>query len=197
MAENFILTPELCRKWLRYEAETGKLFWLKRDDSDFESTIARPSSLRAKTFNDNKAGKEAFTTRRKDKNGNPSYYFGSILKKVVDAHRVIWAIVYGHWPNVIDHIDGNKINNKLENLRNVDYVENNRNLPKPKKNKSGFTGVRFYRPRNKWSARIQVNGKDIHLGYFLTIEEAIESRKKANDFYGFHKNHGRSTADSF
>jgi len=107
------------------------------------------------------------------------------------AHRLAWLYVYGYMPTIIDHIDGNKTNNKLSNLREVSSLENQRNLTLAKNNTSGVTGVSFSKSRNKWEAKIQVNGKTIHLGRFIELEDAIIARKQGELKYGFHKNHGK------
>lgn len=79
----------------------------------------------------------------------------------------------------VDHINGNTLDNRKCNLRlctNVDNLKNRINLPK--NNTSGILGVRFRKDRNKWYSELQVNGKTIRLGSYLTKEEAIKARKK-------------------
>ena len=107
------------------------------------------------------------------------------------AHRLIWLWHYGKFPaNQIDHIDGNKLNNDIKNLRDVTNQENHKNQPKRSDNKSGCTGVRWNSNANKFRAEIRKDGKTIHLGYFDTLEEAVAARKAANIKYKFHENHG-------
>jgi hypothetical protein len=87
------------------------------------------------------------------------------------AHRLIWLHAYGTWPeHEIDHVDGDKTNNRLCNLRLATTSQNNANRPVHKNNKCGFKGVALY--RGKWRSQIQVDGKNHHLGYFDTAEEA-------------------------
>ena len=113
---------------------------------------------------------------------------GSMYK----AHRLIWLLHYGEWPKqFIDHIDGNGLNNRIENLRDVNHTENLRNQRKSVRNTSGATGVYWCHYPPKWQARIRVNKKQIHLGYFTNKEDAIAARKAAEAEYGFHPNHGR------
>jgi hypothetical protein len=80
--------------------------------------------------------------------------------------------VHGVWPNgLIDHIDGNKSNNRLSNLRLVNETGNAENVRRPnKRNKSGFMGVIFY--QNKWRASITINHKTKWLGDYATPEKA-------------------------
>jgi len=106
------------------------------------------------------------------------------------VHRLIWLLVHKTWPeNQIDHIDGNGLNNRIENLRDVPQAENNKNAKKRKDNTSGHAGV--YRFRDKWQVRIKVSGRLIHLGLFTNLDEAVAARKAAEAKYGFHENHGR------
>lgn len=107
------------------------------------------------------------------------------------VHRVIWKMVYGVDPNQIDHIDGNPSNNRTENLRSVSQNENLKNSKIHKYNTSGTTGVRYYKPRKKWNARININSESKHLGYFSDKQDAISARKTAEIKYGYHENHGR------
>jgi hypothetical protein len=88
------------------------------------------------------------------------------------AHRLVWVHQTGSWPSEdIDHIDGNKSNNKLENLRAGTDSQNMQNLKKAHAdNISGFLGVE--RKRHRWMARIMVSGKRLTLGTFDTPEEA-------------------------
>jgi hypothetical protein len=100
------------------------------------------------------------------------------------VHRFIWLYVYGKWPSEkIDHIDGNRSNNRLSNLRDVSQALNVQNERKPRSsNKSGFLGVKACRGR--WRAEICIKGKTKFLGRFDTPEEAhavyVEAKRKAH-----------------
>ena len=79
----------------------------------------------------------------------------------------------------IDHSDGNKTNNMLSNLRVCSRGQNNANMKKSKKNKSGFKGVRWWARDNKWRAEIRCRGKSMHLGYFDTKKRAARAYDEA------------------
>ena len=108
-------------------------------------------------------------------------------------HRVIWIYYYGYLPKdkLTDHIDGDGLNNKINNLRLVDAKESMKNGRRPKNNTSGVCGVIFRHKNKKWEAFIKVNRQFIFLGTFIHKRSAIRARKKAEIKYRFHKNHGR------
>lgn len=82
---------------------------------------------------------------------------------------------------VVDHINGNPLDNRRQNLRVCTVGENNRNNRGRSQGTSGVTGVSCY--NNKWKARIKINRKDIHLGVFDNKEDAIKARKEAEVKY--------------
>ena len=109
------------------------------------------------------------------------------------AHRLIWLLHYGEWPkNQLDHGDGNGLNNRIENLRDVSQAENLKNQRRQSNNTSGICGVYWKKQAQKWRVQIRVHGKNIHLGYFTNKSEALAARKAAEQKYNFHENHGRS-----
>ena len=109
------------------------------------------------------------------------------------AHRLAWLYVYGKMPDgEIDHINHEKTDNRILNLRDSTREEQAQNMVQRKDNRSGTTGVGFRRDANKWHARITVDKKQMHIGYYFTKEEAIVARKKAETKHGFHKNHGKA-----
>lgn len=177
MATRSDITPELCRQLLRYEPETGNLFWRPRGFDRF------PDDRSAKIWNTRFAGKEAFTAISR------GYKIGTIDYVMVKAHRVAWAIHYGVWPEVIDHINGDPADNRIENLRSVQQSSNMLNIAKRTDNSSGATGV--YAANGAWVAEIRLQGRKRYLGAFATIEDAISARKDAEKELGFHHNHGR------
>lgn len=115
-----------------------------------------------------------------------------ILGKKELAHRIAWLYIYGYLPVEIDHIDQNRGNNKLSNLRDVSHNINMKNKPKYKNNTTGVAGVSIDKRCGKYRAYININGKHKGLGYFTSLELAIAAREKAlkaNTEY--HKNHGK------
>lgn len=105
-------------------------------------------------------------------------------------HRLIWIYHYGHIQagKVIDHINGNPLDNRIGNLRVVSYRENYTNSRRSKKNTSGYTGV--CKSRRKWMAYITVCGTRINLGRYDNPDDAWAARLTADIMYGFHVNHG-------
>ena len=103
----------------------------------------------------------------------------------------------GCWPDGwIDHIDGDPLNNRLENLREVSPQESSRNLSIPRHNTSGCVGVQYTSNRHakkKWRAQVTVDNRQIQR-QFSTREEAVAQRRAWEKEYGFHPNHGRKNA---
>lgn len=119
------------------------------------------------------------------------YWLIRVDGKMYQAHRLAWLVTHGEFPpEQIDHIDGNGLNNRLENLRAVSDSENKRNLRKYSNNTSGVSGVIWHKASQKWLAQIKVNRKNIHLGSFIDKSEAVAARKAAEAKYNFHENHG-------
>lgn len=184
MANDTNITPELLRKLLRYEPETGKLFWRARTP-DLFNECSQGRERRCAIWNTKFAGKEALSAY--ERRGS---LHGRIFNKAYKAHRVAWALYNGEWPaQEIDHINHVPDDNRIVNLRCVTGKENCRNLPKRAYNNSGVTGVGWHKSAQKWRARIRAE-KEIHLGLFANIEDAIAARKAAEVKYGYHPNHG-------
>lgn len=107
------------------------------------------------------------------------------------AHRIIYMMMTGEWPNHIDHINQNKQDNRWINLRSVTQADNNRNVPKSRNNSTGVTGVSLHKPTGRYRAYFSRNSQHTHLGLFDTIEEAKLAREEALKKHGYHANHGR------
>lgn len=115
----------------------------------------------------------------------------SIERKTYLAHRVAWLLSTRSWPkDQIDHINHNRADNRWCNLREATRRENQRNVSLASSNTSGYTGVFWSKQRKRWQARITIDDKQIHLGFYLSKDDAISARVRANKKYGFHKNHG-------
>lgn len=92
--------------------------------------------------------------------------------KMYRVHRLIYLMHHNVLPKVIDHIDGDPHNNRIENLREANLSQNAWNMRLSKRNKSGVKGVLWDIRRNMWLARCMTNGKDKHIGYFKDLESA-------------------------
>ena len=177
-------SPELLRKLLRYDPETGKLFWRKRTIDLFE--IGKYSAEHAqKSWNNRYANTEAFTCLDRD-----GYKTGRIFNKAYLAHRVIWAMRFDEWPEKsIDHKNRKKDDNSIANLRKTSQSENLRNTVAYANNKSGYKGVSWKSGHNKWVSQIRHNGKKHCLGYFDCPREAHAAYcKAAKKFHGQYAN---------
>jgi len=160
------------RARLRYEPDTGLLYW--RDGEKF-------------------SGRRAFAHVSSRGYNATSIKIRSTGKlTTMSAHRVAWAIHYGEHPTgQIDHINGNKTDNRISNLRDVVNAENAKNLAMKSNNTSGVNGVYKHSQTGKWTAQINAGGKTIGLGCFERIEDAIIARKAAERVLMYHENHGR------
>lgn len=105
---------------------------------------------------------------------------------VFNVHRLIWFLHYGSFPkNEIDHIDNNRTNNKISNLREATRLENSYNKKIFPNNSSGLKGVSFHKASKKWQATIRFDYKWIYLGLFSTPKEAaIAYDNKAIELFG-------------
>lgn len=144
----------------------------------------------------NKTWNSRYSNKKAGRIGSNGYTYINIKlkngsKKMMLAHRLIYLFLYKIFPKEIDHIDGNRSNNKIHNLREVTRTENCKNSKRRKDNKSGCTGVCWSKSMNKWSAEISVNKRHLKLGYRSDKFEAICLRKSAERLYRFHINHGR------
>ena len=127
-----------------------------------------------------------------DANG---YYTVSLCKDGKSNTKKIHTLVADYFianpynKPFVDHINNNKLDNNVRNLRYATNQENQMNSKLSSKNTSNYKGVIFYKPSNKWRAQIMINGKNKHLGYFDKIEDAINVRvKKVKEVYGEYMN---------
>lgn len=106
----------------------------------------------------------------------------TIDHKLYLAHRLAWFYITGEWPiNQIDHVNRNKSDNRLCNLRLATNKQNGENLPLLCVNVSGYRGVSWDAPRNKWKAQIKHHGKNIFIGRFDALIDAANAAKIARD----------------
>lgn len=172
---------ELLRSVLDYDRETGFLFWKARP----ESLFSRERLCRS--WNARWAGKRALSAT-----DSLGYFRGPIFGRNFRAHRVAWAIETGEWPAQIDHINGDRSDNRFCNLRASSPAENAKNKRLNSNNSSGVLGVSWSVRDRRWVAQVMAGGKRINLGGFPSIKEAAAARAAASVKFGFHENHGRA-----
>lgn len=118
------------------------------------------------------------------------YIFTSINAKHYAVHRIIFCMHYGFFPKAIDHINGIKNDNRIENLREATIAENNRNAKIRADNNSGSKGVHFAKQVNKWLVQMQINNKKMYFGCFDDLEladlVAQEARAKYHGKFARH-----------
>ena len=154
------LTAEHLRSILNYNPETGVF-------------IRKISTARLA-----KVGDVAGTLRL------DGYVGIKVQGRAYKAHRLAWLHFHGAWPvDQLDHINRIRTDNRIANLREVTHKQNGQNRSKPSNNTSGHPGVCWFKPVSKWQAYITHNQKNLHLGYFTDIEEALSARKAAEKLY--------------
>jgi hypothetical protein len=171
------LEAERIRSLAIYEPQTGKMYWRARPE---ERDVDIGWNIR-------NAGKEVGTL-------TPYGYRATTVDgHAVMVHRLIWLYVHGWFPTQqIDHINGIRDDNRIENLRHVPNRINAKNQKLNTVNKSGIIGVSWSKSRKRWFAQITVDGKNHNLGYHPDIADAAAARKRAEIKFGFHPNHGRA-----
>jgi len=156
---------EYIRKRLEYFPKTGRIVWRSLEASDFPGGYTSPA-MQAVDHNRSRAGRDAETLDRRGKG-----IVISVAGMVLEPARVAWALHYGEWPdNIVDHIDSDHSNNKLDNLRLATVAENNRNRTSVDGTSSKYLGVT--KVDKKWQAQIKHNGGVTYLGRFDSEESA-------------------------
>jgi HNH endonuclease/AP2 domain len=113
-------------------------------------------------------------------NAGNGYTASNILGWHVRNHRLAWFYVYGKWPiDLIDHIDGDRANNRISNLREANRTENQCNRRIDQRSKTGVKGVFLCGKSKKYKAQITLGRKKFHVGTFRTVEEAEVAMKEA------------------
>ena len=182
MAYGRIIPVDTLQQLLSCDPKAGLLIWRARPRGMF-------SDLRSfQAWNARYAGKEAFTSLSHD-----GYRQGTVLGHgAIRAHRVIFALATGAWPKGhLDHINGDKIDNRMSNIRNVTPSQNLRNSRRYRHNTSGVNGVHWDKRAKRWVARIRADGKNCHLGYFDNLAAAAVARGEANRLHGYTERHGK------
>lgn len=183
MKANPLPEHEVLHGLLIYTPETGSLLWKPRPASMFRAGRYQPERL-AKTWNTRFAGTPALSSPMSN-----GYFHGAIGYKSYLRHRVVWKLATGNEPDVIDHINGNRADDRISNLRSCTHADNMRNRGVASNNTSGAIGV-YARPFGRWCAQIEYDGAVENLGTFDTFEEATAARWSAEARLGFHPHHG-------
>lgn len=180
MATKPLPSPEVLRQLLSYDPDTGKLFWKERGPEWF------PNGSQPESWNKRLAGAEAFTALNAD-----GYKTGSLFNRSLRAHRVIWAMVSGGWPEgMIDHANGDRTDNRLENLRLATNAQNQSNKGPKRGSLSGLKGVTWDASKGKWRARISHGNRRACLGLHETAADAHRAYRSASKEY--HGDFGRA-----
>jgi hypothetical protein len=155
---------ETIREWLAYNAETGDIVWRRSKKGvrvgERAGYISHPSR----------------------KSGTGGHRAIKIEQRRFFGHRIAWAMHYGDWPPDgfdVDHINGNRDDNSIVNLRLATRSQNIANSKRSKLNTSGVKGVTWSKRERKWMAQIRVAGKRINLGYYSCIEDAGRAYRTA------------------
>jgi hypothetical protein len=162
------LTVDLLNHLFEYDKETGNLIWKK----------ALAKRIKVGDIAGCKCKVSGYITVRINKK---SYY----------AHRLVFLMHKGYLPKTIDHINGDRADNRIENLRAASAQQNQHNRRMSKNNTSGYKGVSWNIVMKKWHAYIYLESKRINLGHYNTPEEAdAVVRKAREELHGTFANHG-------
>lgn len=176
---------ERLKSLIALDAETGLLTWKRRGLESFDSKFPGYNQRAFKRWNTTLAGTEALAANCQ------GYKRGTLDGKGFTAHRVVWALHYGEWCSTnIDHINGDKTDNRPVNLRAAAHEANSRNQKLRRSNTSGVMGVSAHR-EGGWIARINAEGERKYLGKFASFADAVTVRQEAEARYGYDPAHGR------
>jgi hypothetical protein len=167
-------------EYFTYDPETGNLIWKERPTSCFRFDWC------AKRWNSRYSGK--ISGERAVPNGRKSRYRKvSVNDKNYLIHRIIWEMHHGPIPHkaIIDHVNGDSIDNRIQNLRVATNSQNSKNSKIPKRNTSGYKGVSRRKGSSKWFVSIRINGISRRITGFSDPQSAHEVYKKmAAEFHG-------------
>lgn len=170
-----MITQDRLKKLLVYDNDKGRFFWIE------------------------KTGRGKKASKNGEAGSVDAHGYGQVRidGKIYKEHRLVWFYVYGVWPlEQIDHINHNRRDNRIENLREVNCVENGKNRPIQRNNKTGCQGVWKNPKDGKYEVYITHNGSRKNLGRFSDFNDAVQARKDAESRFLFHENHGIGNARS-
>jgi hypothetical protein len=160
------LSHQLVSKLLSYDPETGVMHWLE---------------------DRGRLAKKGYVAGAKDDKG---YIRLMLCGKKYRAHQLAFVLMGEQYPAYVDHINGDRSDNRWSNLRVSDPLNNAKNMRKRKDGNTPFTGVGYMKSHNKWRVRLNHQGESVYIGIYGSLFEAISARESANRKYGFHENHG-------
>jgi hypothetical protein len=160
------------RKAIAYDSQTGLFTWLPRGVDMFKSTPTGIAQRVCANWNARNSGRVAGT---KDSHG---YVQIKLRGRLYLAHRLAWRLVHGECSEEIDHIDGDRSNNRIGNLRVATRAQNCANRRVRSDSISKIKGVQR-RPNGLWQSRLCVNGTKHYLGVFGSRGEAIDAYERA------------------
>ncbi len=170
-----MISVQYINEAVEYDSELGLFHWKRRPVEHFTDKRS------CNSWNTKYAGRLAGTIAH-------GYRIINLNGKLYRAHRLIFLIEHGYIPDCIDHINGDKDDNRISNLREVTESQNMMNRPVQKNNKTGLKGVSLH-SGGLWRARIVVNRKEYSLGLFKTKELAHAAYcKAATHYHGEFKN---------
>lgn len=175
-----ILTQEYLKECLHYDPETGIFIWKRRPISHYRTL--KSYRLCASRFFGRMAGCPSKST---------GYIEIQLDNQLYRAHRLAFLYMNGEMPEMVDHINHDGGDNRWGNLRSANYHINHRNKTLDSRNTSGHTGVCYEKKYRRWIASIGIGHKNIHIGKYETMQEAVLARKEAEIEYGYHPNHGK------
>lgn len=185
---NKALPPSIyLRECLEYDEVSGNLTWKYRPFYHFKGGGEAAMRSNAARWNTRFAGKAAFTYTMKN-----GYRQGSLDGVSYLAHRIIFKLVHGFDPELIDHQNGIRCDNSIANLKSVTPQGNAKNMGRSTNNTTGVVGVHYRTKMGVWRAEIRHQGRAVHIGAFKEFDDAVRARKLAEVKYGYHSNHGKA-----
>lgn len=168
----------LLKELVRLDSASGKLYWKPRTADKFKSGGWNPPQISCKIWNTKNAGEEAFSVL------STGYFHGSLFDIKIRAHIVVYALYHNKWPEqTIDHIDGDRLNNRPINLRDVKHSHNIQNQTKPlPNNKLGVRGV-VKTPSGRYTSQMRAEKVIYNLGTYDSVEEAKQAYLSAKAKY--------------